>query len=205
MPLYLVRWPGLGASLVSARDEDDLLDTLDQVADSEGASWSVYRGPVWIDFDVPAKYRIDEKAPDEPLRADEIVVEDVEKVDVGAFEISTSDCDHTSDMHERITKVAFPRLHRVLYAHEEEPSEADLKAAVHAELQRLVNADWRKAARARRTDLIGQIAQQMGAPVRQIESVLRRAGQLEEPTSPPPEGEVRKLGAKGRKRRRTRE
>lgn len=45
MPLYLERWPGLCASLVSARDEEDLLDTLDQVDDSEGATWSVYRGP----------------------------------------------------------------------------------------------------------------------------------------------------------------
>jgi hypothetical protein len=89
MPLYLVRWPEMTASLVSARDEEDLLDTLDQVADSEGASWSVYRGPVWIDFDVPAKYRIDEKAPDEPLRPDEIVVEDVEKVEMGTFELSS--------------------------------------------------------------------------------------------------------------------
>lgn len=86
---------------------------------------------------------------------------------------------------DRITKIAFPNLHRVLYAREEEPSEAELKAAVHAELERLVNADWRKAARARRTDLIGQIAQQMRAPARQIESILRRAGQLEEPTPPP--------------------
>lgn len=41
MPLYLVRWPEMNASLVSARDEEDLLDTLDQVADSEGASWTV--------------------------------------------------------------------------------------------------------------------------------------------------------------------
>jgi hypothetical protein len=184
MPLYLVRWPGLSAPLVSARDEDELLDTLDQVGDSEGASWSVYRGPVWIDFDVPAKYRIDEKAPDEPLRPDEIVVEDVEKVEVGAFKISTSDCDHTSDMLERITKIVFPRLYGVLYAGEE-PSKAELKAAVHAELQRLVNADWRKAARGRRTDLIGQIAQEMRAPVRLIENVLRRAGQLAEPPAAP--------------------
>jgi hypothetical protein len=59
----------MSASLVSARDEEELLDTLDEVADSEGASWAVYRGPVWIDFDVPAKYRIAEKAPDEPFEA----------------------------------------------------------------------------------------------------------------------------------------
>jgi hypothetical protein len=65
---------------------------------------------------------IDGKAPDEPLWADEIVVEDVEKVEVGALELSSPGCDHTSEMHERVTKTAFPRLHRVLYAREEEPS-----------------------------------------------------------------------------------
>ncbi len=201
MPLYLVRWPEMTASLVSARDEEDLLDTLDQVADSEGASWTVYRGPLWIDFDVPAKYRIDEKAPDEPLRPDEIVVEDVEKVEMGTFELSSPGCDHTSDMHERITKSAFPKLYRALYGREEEPSEDELKVAVHAELELLVSADWRKAARGKRTDLIGQIAQQMRAPVRQIENILRRSGDLE-PSSPPPSAEVRKLQTKNPKRRR---
>jgi hypothetical protein len=201
MPLYLVRWPEMTASLVSARDEDDLLDTLDQVADSEGASWTVYRGPVWIDFEVPAKYRIDEKAPGEPLRPDEIVVEDVEKVEMGTFELSSPGCDHTSDMHERITKRAFPTLYRALYGRGEGPTEDELKEAVHDELQQLVSADWRQAAREKRTDLIGQIAQQMRAPVRQIENILRRSGDLE-PSSPPPRAEVRKLQTNNRKRRR---
>jgi hypothetical protein len=189
------------ASLVSARDEDDLLDTLDQVADSEGASWTVYRGPVWIDFEVPAKYRIDEKAPGEPLRPDEIVVEDVEKVEMGTFELSSPGCDHTSDMHERITKRAFPTLYRALYGRGEGLTEDELKEAVHDELQQLVSADWRQAAREKRTDLIGQIAQQMRAPVRQIENILRRSGDLE-PSSPPPRAEVRKLQTNYPKRRR---
>lgn len=198
----------MSASLASARDEEDLLDTLDQVADSEGASWSVYRGPLWIDFDIPAKYRIDEKVPDEPLRPDEIVVEDVEKVELGAFELSIPGCDHTSEMHKRITKRAFPNLHRALYDREGEPTEAELTAAVHAELQQLVSADWRRAAESKRTDLIGQIAQQMRAPVRQIENILRRSGDLE-PSLPPPRAEVRKLAGKkkpkegGRPRKRT--
>ena len=97
MPLYLVRWPWLTASLVSARDEDDLLDTLDQVADTEGATWTVYRGPLWVDFEVPAEYRIEEKTAGEPLRPDEIVVDDVSKVEVGEFELSRPECDHTSE------------------------------------------------------------------------------------------------------------
>ena len=201
MPLYLVRWPGLCASLVSARDEEDLLDTLDQVEDSEGATWSVYRGPVWIDFDLPAKYRIVEKAPDEPLRPDEIVVEDVEKVEMGTFDLSSPGCDQTSDMHERITRKAFPDLYRALYEAEAEPTEEALRKVVHAELQRLVSADWRKAARSKRTDLIGKIAQQMRAPVSQIENMLRRSGDLEAST-PKAQAEVRRFPGKKAKRSR---
>lgn len=193
MPLYLVRWPWLTASLVSARDEEDLLDTLDQVEDSEGATWSVYRGPVWIDFEVPAKYRIDEKAPDEPLRPDEIVVEDVEKVEIGEFEVSRPGCDHTSEMHEQITTKAFPALYKVLYGGENEPTDDEVKAAVHAELERLVHADWRRAARSKRTDRIAEIATQMRAPVRQIENMLRRTGQIGAPEERPASGEVRPL------------
>lgn len=204
MPLYLVRWPGMSASLVNARDEEELLDTLDQVDDSEGASWSVYRGPVWVDFDVPAKYRIDEKAPDEPLRPDEIVVEDVAQVEMGAFNLSIPGCDHTSYMRERIMKLAFPRLYRVLYGREEEPTEDELKEAVRAELERLVAADWRMAARAKRTDLIGQIAEQMRAPVRQIENILRRSGDLKPPEPHPPPARVSKMGTKARRKRRPR-
>lgn len=150
MLLYLVRWPWMTASLVSARDEDDLLDTLDQVDDAEGATWTVY-------------------------------IEDVEKVEIGEFEVSRPGCDHTSEMHERITRAAFPRLHRLLYGREDEATENEVKAAVYAELERLVNAEWRRAAREKRTDSLGQIAIQMRAPVRQIENILRRSGELPTP------------------------
>ena len=110
MPLYLVRWPWLRASLVSARDDDKLLDTLDQVDDAEGAKWTVYHGPVWIDLEVPEEYRIDEKVPQEPLRPDEIAIQDVSRIELGGFEISSPSCDHASEMHEQITRRAFPKL-----------------------------------------------------------------------------------------------
>ncbi len=201
MPLYLVRWPWLKASLVSARDEDDLLDTLDQVDDAEGATWAVYRGPVWIDFEVPAEYRIDQKAPREPLRPDEIAIQDVSRVELGGFETSTPGCDHVSEMHERITRRAFPRLFKTLYEREAEPTEDEVKTAVHSELQQLVNAEWRRASRAKRADPIGQIAHRLGAPVRQVENILRRAGQLDEPPEDPSPANLRRLPRKARRRR----
>jgi hypothetical protein len=52
MPLYLVRWPQLEASLVYADDEDHLTDILDEVESPTVASWTEYNGPLWIDFKV---------------------------------------------------------------------------------------------------------------------------------------------------------
>jgi len=197
MRLYLVRWPWLKASLVSARDEEDLLETLDEVDDSEGATWSVFRGPVWIDFDVPAEYRIEEKAPGAPLRSDEIVVEGVEKIDIGHFDISSPGCDTTFEMLEEVTKRAFPALHKLLYVYERDrPSKKELCRAVSEELQQLVNADWRRAHRAKRTDSIGLIAQQLGAPVRQVENILRSTGQLPGKPRNAPKGKLHKLKKK---------
>lgn len=69
------------ATLVAARSR--AFRGGDRCCDSEGSSGTAYRGPLWIDFDVPAKYRIEEKAPDEPLPPDELVVEEVEKVNPG--------------------------------------------------------------------------------------------------------------------------
>ena len=56
MPIYLVRWPDLSASLVRARNEADLIDTLDQVGNPDGCEWSRYEGPLFIDVRLPAAW-----------------------------------------------------------------------------------------------------------------------------------------------------
>lgn len=37
VPLYLVRWPDLSGAFVNARNEDDLLDILDEISNPEAA------------------------------------------------------------------------------------------------------------------------------------------------------------------------
>jgi hypothetical protein len=65
MPIYLVRWPDLSASLVRAPSEEHLLDILDQTANPEGCEWEEYDGPLAIDFRLPAEWHIrDERAGD---------------------------------------------------------------------------------------------------------------------------------------------
>lgn len=196
MPLFLVRWPWLKASLVSARNEDDLLDVLDQVEDSEGATWAPYRRPLWIDFDLPARYRIDEKAPGEPLRPDEIVVEDVSSLEMGRFQFSTPDCDHVADMDEAITRKAFPHVHRAFWGRDDDPNEDELRRAVAEDLAPLIKADWSRATRRRRGDRVGEIAEMVGAPVRQVQNVLRGAGQLPRERPPKKRAAVKRLTKK---------
>lgn len=57
MPLYLVRWPNLTATLVRADDEDALEYIIDEVGDPAHASWTEYTGPLWIDFEMPFRSR----------------------------------------------------------------------------------------------------------------------------------------------------
>jgi len=51
--LYIVRWADHTFSLISARDDYDLIDKLDQAGDPNGALWREYNGPLWIDFGPP--------------------------------------------------------------------------------------------------------------------------------------------------------
>ena len=49
MPLYLVRWPGLEASIIRADDEKHLTDVVDEVASPSDVTWVEYDGPLWVD------------------------------------------------------------------------------------------------------------------------------------------------------------
>lgn len=43
MPLYIVRWPNLSASLIQADDEDHLQELFDEIGDPGAAIWEEYR------------------------------------------------------------------------------------------------------------------------------------------------------------------
>jgi hypothetical protein len=60
MPLYVVRWPDLSASLVQAEGEEHLLDILDQVGNADDCEWSIYDGPLFIDFRLPVQWSVEE-------------------------------------------------------------------------------------------------------------------------------------------------
>ena len=195
MLIYLVRWPDLAVSLVRARDEDDLLDILDQVANPEGCEWSVYRGPLHIDLQLPAKWSVRNRRPDEPVAPDQVVIEDIgpmaREMAVEAMEVSRGGGDDGQDMAEAILKKAFPILHAAIKefeaseeaeAREFVPPEADVTAALHAEIARMLKASWRKAQVAKGTDPASRLAQYMDMPVRLVKRHAEAASK--EPQDP---------------------
>ena len=86
MPTYLVRWPGLTASLISAEDEDHLQLVLDEVGDPGGCTWKEYDGPIWVNFQLPVDYEVKERADGRPATSDDIEIDDVSKI------VETADC-----------------------------------------------------------------------------------------------------------------
>jgi hypothetical protein len=61
MPIYLVRWPDLSAALVKASSEDELVEILDEVANPDGSTWSVYRGPLFLEFSLPVRFDVKDR------------------------------------------------------------------------------------------------------------------------------------------------
>jgi hypothetical protein len=179
MPIYLVRWPDLTASLVRAGDEDELLNILDQEANPEGCEWSVYNGPLAINFRLPAEWSIQGERPGTAVVPEQLIVGDVSAMAnrpvVEAMEISYAPGDEGADTGIAILKKAFPVVHGAiesfLKTHEEadDPGvlpEASLRRALHSELARMLKASWRRAQVKRRTDPVAKLAQAMDLPVR---------------------------------------
>jgi hypothetical protein len=135
MPIYLVRWPSLRASLVRARSEAELLDILDEVASPGECTWRVYRGPLWIDLKVPVRYRIEERFPGR-LRAEEVVVEDVSGLETTELVPKWPEFSDTAyETRAAVLRSAFPALAAALDAADEESDDtARLRAAVVEDL-----------------------------------------------------------------------
>lgn len=194
MPLYLVRWPDLSAALVKARSEDELIELLDEVANPDACTWSPYRGPLFLEFSLPAKVGVKERSETSgPLSPEDVVVEDVSGLMEGsALGVAIADGDTGFEMSEAIEAQAFPHVFKARQAGGGEPTEAVLREAVKADLQPLVRASWKLAQVRRRGDLESRLAADMDAPAH----LVRRWVEMAKETPPPatPKG--------GKKRRR---
>jgi hypothetical protein len=168
MALYLVRWPDLSCTLVTALDESHLGFLLDEVDNPEGCRWVEYDGPVFIDFHLPVRITIDwpEQA-GRPLSPEAVHIEDLERLaqreDLQA-EVGAGDT--AGEMLETIMAFAFPATAEVYDdAREEILDESRLRDALRADLTLLTESSWRRAhtERTANDDPLAQLAVEMDA------------------------------------------
>jgi hypothetical protein len=196
----------LVAALVSAADEDELLDILDETANPEGCTWSLYRGPLYVEFAVNVDYSVAgaDKVRELPLDPSELKVGDVSRVcerDVMRAEIDL-DSETAADMVDAIAKKAFPALYPVLRKARETMPEHEVRDAVRAELDTLLQASWQHQQTKRRPDRESRVAAMMGTSPRLVAHWSRVAAAADvrerapkkprKPTKPAPSGRGKK-------------
>ncbi|MFC1482332.1 hypothetical protein ACFL51_00850 [Myxococcota bacterium] len=173
MPIYMVRWPELTVSLVSASDEKELRDRLDEVADPGGCTWEIYEGPLWVDFELPVKVDLgDRKDKRRPLSPENVKIDTGELAqDPSRLVMSDGGSGDTGyEMCEQLREFAFPALHRALEDAPRGDHEAldpeSLKAAVTEDLQTLIEYTWRQAQLEARNDPEAEMMRQLGVTVK---------------------------------------
>ena len=178
MPIYLVRWPDLSASFVQADNEAHLLDTLDQAGNADDCEWSIYDGPLFIDFRLPVEWSIPDNRSGTPVAPQEIVLGDVARIASGnvveAMQLCLADADDGYETGAEVLRQAFPMLHEAIERssgrgdpldREDALPEAELRVALHAELGRFLRGSWRRAQLEKKTDAISMLAREMDLPI----------------------------------------
>ena len=163
------------------------MDILDEVANPEGCTWSVYRGPLFVEFSLPVRFQVKDRGEQGgPIHPDDVVVEDVSRLrEAGPIEVRLAASDTSGEMCRAIEQKAFPHVFRARHDRDEEPIDAKLRQAVGAELQALVRASWRREHLRRREDPESRLAAEMDAPVRVVRRWVEAANG---PRQPAPEG-----------------
>jgi hypothetical protein len=173
MPVYIVRWPEPLVSLVSARDEEELKYRLDEVADPGGCTWQVYKGPLWVDFELPVKINISARRDKRRPRSPEDVEVELDWHEHPPWELipAKPDAGDTSgEMYDRIQRFAFPALDRVITSAPDCGLDAldpeTVKAAVLDDMQPLLEYTWRQAQLEARDDPDAERMRQMGVTLK---------------------------------------
>ena len=174
MPMYLVRWPDLSASFVQTEGEAHLLDILDQVGNPDDCEWSIYEGPLFIDFRLPVEWTVQGDRQRTPVAPEQVVLGDVDRLANGnvveAIELSLADADDGYETGAEVLRVAFPKLHALIERCSETGGEVDrevalpevdLREALYAELERFLRGSWRRAKLEKKTDAISRLALEM--------------------------------------------
>jgi hypothetical protein len=174
MPLFLVRCANLSAAFVNARDENHLVDILDEVGDPSGAKWHVYRGPQHIELDVPFEIQVTGKGGRARSLADVSVTNCPEELELDAVTFGAANSDTGSEMLDAIWKFAFPNLFRAFTGNDWSLSRDEAKKAATKDLDVLVQALWQMDHLGRSPDPDAALATMAGTSLRQIKNVLQK-------------------------------
>ena len=198
MPIYIVRWPDLSASLVRAGSEEELPVILDQLANPEGCEWSPYDGPLFINFRLPAEWSIRDERPGQPVAPDQIIIGDVGPMAHGhvaeTMELSLAEGDYGLDTGTAVLRLAFPKIHAAIERLWESDKgvecegvlpETDLREALHAELARFLQVSWRCAQLERKTAKVSTIAQGLDMPASLVRKCVEDAQEHHQAEGPP--------------------
>jgi hypothetical protein len=173
VPLYIVRWPNLTVSIVRADDEQDLIDTLDEVDDPGCAQWEEYDGPLWVEFASPFDVKTEGAEEDAPLRPQDLEVSIPPhllepKMYPGDILVpATSDSDTYDEMTREIVDRLFPHLSAVLNDVADaqfdgrplarSDAKKQLRDALSRELEPLLKYSWRRQAVQRKGGVMARV------------------------------------------------
>ena len=204
MLIYLVRWPDLSASFVRADSEEHLLDILDQVGNPDDCQWSVYEGPLFIDFRLPVEWTVQEDGRESPVTPQQVVIGDTSRMADGgvvdAMPLCLAEGDDGYETGAEVLRLAFPQLHAAVeesYKNggspdpEEALPEAELRNALSAELDQFFTGYWRRAHLGKKADAVSMLAREMDLPVKLALKYqeMARAQQGNERAGPKPPAE----------------
>lgn len=162
MPLYVVRWPNLSAALVRAEDENELLDILDEISNPDGCIWAEYDGPLFLDFELAAKLKVDadNSDPARPIAPEQLRIEGIDALASRVQEpVAITACAETGEaMIEAICRFAFPATAAVYWDDADEIERSALERALQEDAMRMVEATWRRSHLYRSSDPDARLA-----------------------------------------------
>jgi hypothetical protein len=185
MKLYLVRWPNLTVSLIAAKDEAELLDTLDEVADAEGCTWKVYKGPLHLDFKTNIEFEDESKYELTPFKPSVKISFSERAFETTHYSFNEDEISDTiTNMWDTITKMSFPHLWAYYEkrfatkpeAHDNEMQKQEFEKAVIAELCVFFETQFKSRELQMRNDPEAEFHKQMRVSLKNFKKARRLPG-----------------------------
>jgi hypothetical protein len=153
--------------------------SLSDVVRLRAGQTTIYEGPLFIDFRLPVEWSVQDDHRGTPVTPQQVVIGNVSPIAAGNIVEGMQRCLAESDdgyeTGAEVLRLAFPKLHAAIEGsheggespdREEALPEAELRKALHAELERFFTGSWRRAQLGKKTDAISKLAHQMDLPIK---------------------------------------